>query len=82
MLLLKLEGRLTGPWVEELNRLWNESLAVQGKQQITIDLRETTFADTAGIRLLRAIYAQSGAVILSGTPWTQYLAEEVQRRDA
>ena len=68
--------------MEELSRLWNEILAVQEKQKLTIDLRETTFADAAGIRLLRAIYAQTGAAILSGTPWTQYLAEEVQRRDA
>lgn len=74
---LKLEGRLTGPWVAELGRLWEEKAPAFAQKKLSLDLRETTFADAGGILVLRTIYSQTGAAILSGTPWTQYLAEEV-----
>ena len=35
----------------------------------------------AGIRELKNIYSQTEAEILAGTPWTQYLADEVKRKD-
>ena len=78
-MVLKLEGRLAGPWVAELDRLWRETSRVREGRKLALDLRETTYADVGGIRALRSIYAQTGAAILTGTPWTQYLAEEVQR---
>ncbi len=74
---LKLEGRLAGPWAAELGRLWAEKAAVVTRKKLLLDLRETTFADARGIRILRAIYTETGAEILTGTPWSQYLAEEV-----
>lgn len=81
-MVLKLEGRLAGPWVAELDHLWEKTSPARSGRKLALDLRETTYADAAGIRALRSIYAQSEASILSGTPWTQYLAEEVQRKDA
>jgi len=77
-MVLKLEGRLAGPWVAELNRLWEQKAPARAGKKISLDLRATTFADADGIRSLRAIYNETGADILSGTPWTQYLAEEIQ----
>ncbi len=74
---LKLEGRLAGPWAAELARLWEEKAPAFAQKKLSLDLRETTFADPSGIRILKAIHSQTGAAILSGTPWTQYLAEEV-----
>ena len=74
---LKLAGRLAGPWVAELGRLWEAKAPGVAQKKLSLDLRETTFADANGMRILKAIYAQTGAAILSGTPWTQYLAEEV-----
>jgi len=74
---LKLEGRLAGPWADELGRLWEEKAPVFTEKKLSLDLRETTFADAGGIRILQSIYSQTGAAILAGTPWTQYLAEEV-----
>jgi len=81
-MVLKLEGRLAGPWVAELDRLWEQTSPARGGKKLALDLRETTFADAGGIRTLRLIYSQTGAAILAGTPWTQYLAEEVTRSDA
>ena len=74
---LKLEGRLTGPWVGELARLWEQTLPKRGGKGIALDLRSTTFADAGGIRVLRSIYSQTKAALLTSTPWTQYLAEQV-----
>ncbi|MGA3129787.1 MAG: hypothetical protein ABSD59_03235 [Terracidiphilus sp.] len=74
---LKLEGRLAGPWAVELGRLWEEKSRDIAQKKLSVDLRETTFADASGMRILKAIYSQTGAALLTGTPWTQYLAEEV-----
>jgi len=74
---LKLEGRLAGPWAAELGRLWEEKAPTFTQKKLSLDLRETTFADAGGIRILQTIHSQTGAAILAGTPWTQYLAEEV-----
>jgi anti-anti-sigma regulatory factor len=77
-MVLKLEGRLAGPWVDTLDRLWQQVLPARANRKIALDLRATTYADADGIRSLRTIYTQTGAEILTGTPWTQYLAEEIQ----
>ena len=76
-IVLKLEGRLTGPWVEERDRVWEQTAPTLHARKLSLDLRQTTFADAGGIRILKAIYSQTGARILAGTPWTQYLADEV-----
>jgi anti-anti-sigma regulatory factor len=75
---IKLEGRVTGPWVAELDRLWEQASLTLASRQLAIDLRETTYADADGIRALRAIYSQTQAMVLTSTPWTQYLAEELK----
>lgn len=78
---LKLEGRLTGPWVAELDHLWEKASPARSGRHLSLDLREVTFADDNGIRVLRSIYSETGAAILSGTPLTQYLAEQIKRTD-
>lgn len=78
---IKLEGRVAGPWAVELGRLWEEKAQVVAKKKLSIDLRETTFADAGGMRVLKTIYSQTGAALLTGTPWTEYLAEEVVREE-
>ncbi len=74
---MRLEGRLAGPWAVELGRLWEEKASSVAHKKVSLDLRETTFADARGISILKVIYSQTGAAILTGTPWTQYLAAEV-----
>jgi len=80
-MILKLEGRLTGPWVAELDHLWEKAATVRANRKILLDLRATTFADADGIRALRSIYEQTRADFLTDTPWTKYLAEEIQSTD-
>jgi anti-anti-sigma regulatory factor len=80
-MVVKLEGRIVGPWAAELDRLWTETVPSLASRKVSLDLRETTYADAGGIRVLRAIYSQTEAAILTSTPWTQYLADEVTRKN-
>lgn len=79
-MVIRLEGRLVGPWAAELDRLWSQTSPVLASRPLSLDLREITFADAGGIRALRAIYFQTEAEILTSTPWTEYLADEVTRK--
>lgn len=74
-----LEGRIAGPWAAELDRTWSELAPTIGTQKVSIDLSNTTYADENGIRILHKIYSQTAAELITSTPWTQYLAEEVTR---
>lgn len=46
-----LEGKLIGPWVDELSRLSGEALS--GKKSVTLDLEKVWFVDARGAALLR-----------------------------
>ncbi len=46
-----LEGRLVGPWVEELRRV----VGGIGHRELTIDLGALSFADADGLTLLRSL---------------------------
>lgn len=74
---LKLEGRITGPWAEELERAWVEASQKLGAKKLTIDLRDVTYADARGKGILRNIVSQTNAELVTGTLWTQYLADEI-----
>ena len=47
----QLEGRLVGPWVEELRRLGDQALSEQ--KAVSLDLQRVWFVDRQGIVLLR-----------------------------
>jgi ABC-type transporter Mla MlaB component len=48
---LQLEGKLVGPWVEELQRLSDEALSHQ--KAVSLDLERVSFVDSRGVTLLR-----------------------------
>ena len=48
---LQLEGKLVGPWVEELRRLSEEALSQQ--KNVSLDLEKVWFVDSRGVTLLR-----------------------------
>jgi len=79
---MKLEGRVAGPWADELNRAWLEAAPQCAQKKLIIDLHNVTYADAAGKRALREIYEQTHAEFVSNTPWTQFLVEEVTAQKA
>src|SRR5438445_3953712 len=59
-LLLEVEGRLAGPWVEELERSWQAERQRTSPEGILVRLAHVTFIDEAGKELLSRIF-QAGA---------------------
>jgi anti-anti-sigma regulatory factor len=51
---LRVEGRLTGRWVEELRRTC-ELHALNDGIRLTLDLADVSFADATGIELLKEL---------------------------
>jgi len=79
---MKLEGRVAGPWVAELNRVWVETAPRLASRKLILDLSSVTYADAGGTHVLGQIYAQTRAELLAGTVWTQSLAEQITRNGA
>ena len=79
---IKLEGRIAGPWATELSRTWKERASGLAARKLSLDLRDITFSDADGTQVLRDIYNQTGAELVTGNPWTHFLAEEVMRSSA
>ena len=74
---MRKEGRIAGPWANELDRVWVETAPRLESRKLVIDLHNVTYADANGKQVLRDIYAQTHADLIASTPWTQFLAEEV-----
>jgi anti-anti-sigma regulatory factor len=74
---IKLEGRVAGPWAAELSRAWMETAPQLGQRNLLIDLRNVTYSDAIGKQALQEIYTQTQAKLVTSSPWTQYLAEEI-----
>lgn len=79
---MTLEGRVAGPWVAELKRVWVETASQLANRTMSIDLRNVTYADAPGKQLLRDIYSQTHATLIASSPWAQYLAEEITQSQA
>ena len=58
--LLEVEGRLAGPWVEELARSWEAERRRASPEEIVVRLSNVTFIDDAGKELLSKIF-QAGS---------------------
>jgi hypothetical protein len=76
-LTIRLDGRIAGPWVDELAQAWRESRTLAAGRRTVIDLRNVTYATAEGTELLKEIFLQTRATILAATPWTHSLAQEI-----
>ena len=54
---LYIEGRLAGPWVEELEKCWEREEARPGVRSISVMLGAVTFIDDAGKQLLARMFS-------------------------
>lgn len=73
---IALEGRLGGPWVEELERCWRETKA-SAEGPLVIDLTGVTFVEQAGKTLLKRMW-QEGAELLAAGCCTRSIVDEVR----
>ena len=77
---LRLEGRLAGPWVDELARCWAGVRAGEHAGRIVVDLDGVTFIGAAGKVLLREIH-DGGAALLARDCATKAIVDELKRQD-
>ena len=72
----QLEGKLAGPWVAELERCWQNTLATPGTPAIRFDLTGVTFIDADGKEFLAARYREGAELIVAGC-WMRALVAEM-----
>jgi anti-anti-sigma regulatory factor len=58
---LKLDGKLVAPWISELEAACREALATGSP--VCLDLRDLTFTDAEGARLLASVIRDGAEVI-------------------
>jgi hypothetical protein len=70
---LRVEGRITGPWVEELRTACDVHTS-SDEVQLSLELADVSFVDGAGIVLLKELRTR-GVGLLRATP---HLAEQLK----
>ena len=73
-LVLRLEGQLTGPWVDELRRVCIATTNGTKAPQLVLDLAGVSFLDASGILLLRQLV--TGPVSI--TNYSLFIAEQLK----
>lgn len=73
---LRLEGRLTGPWVDELERTWRAVTSDPNDGRVSVDLTDVTFVGEEGKKLLETMYGEGAKLKASGCV-TRRLVEEI-----
>jgi hypothetical protein len=70
----ELEGKLAGPWVEELHACWRD--ATGGGQPVKVLLCAVTFVDKQGKSLLTEMY-RSGAELVAEGCMNKAIVDEI-----
>ena len=73
--IFELEGKLAGPWVDELEKCWRQALGHD--RQIRVVLKTVAFIDAAGRRLLTDMHRQGTDLVAHGC-MTKAIVEEVK----
>lgn len=75
---LELEGKLTGPWVQELENCWRGVIA---DRRVRVRLKAVAFIDDAGRKLLAEMHQQGTELVGEGC-MTKAIVEEIVRTGA
>lgn len=74
---LKVEGRLRGPWVDELKRSWSDLSRRHPARSIVVDLTDVTSIDSEGNKLLRTM-SREGAKFQCGH-LMRFILDQIKR---
>jgi anti-anti-sigma regulatory factor len=74
-LTFQLEGKLAGPWVQELEACWHKTLAGRRRQIVRVDLTSVTFLDAAGKKFLGTLHAAGAEFVAVGCAMKAVIAE-------
>jgi ABC-type transporter Mla MlaB component len=75
---LNVEGKLVGPWVNELERCWQKIVAVHPPQLVRINLSAVGFIDSEGKQLLCRM-RREGAVLVPTGCFMKSIVDEIER---
>ena len=70
-----LEGKLVGPWVQELEKCWEHALAADPSRAVLVNLAAVTFIDCAGRELLSRMRRQGARLLSNGVLINAIVAE-------
>ena len=73
-----LQGRLIGPWASELKASWKGHDDANGRARV-VDLREVTFIDASGEKVLMRMM-QDDAQFIAGGVYATHVIENLQAR--
>lgn len=76
---LVLEGSFSGPWVAEVESVWQRTSPGQKSRRVRVDLSGVTFVSEEGKQLLEQIWV-SGAEIVSSDLLTEALVDELSHK--
>ena len=76
-LTLCLAGKLAGPWVDELQQVWNSARREGSTGKITVDLFNVTFVDEKGKEILASMLDE-GAQFENPQLLTRYIVDELK----
>ena len=62
----------------ELDRAWEEVAPRVDGKKLSLDVRDLTYSDAAGKKVLRTIFSRSHAEFITSSNWSQYLADEIK----
>ena len=74
-LVLQLEGRLVGAWVDELEACWLAARPSRHRRSLRVDLRGVCQVDDRGRELLGRLYADRAAFVASGCVMPELIRE-------
>lgn len=75
---INVEGKLVGPWVNELERCWQKIVAVHPPQLVRINLSAVGFIDSEGKQLLCRM-RREGAVLVPTGCFMKSIVDEIER---
>ena len=70
-----IEGKLVGPWVEELEKCWESVLAAEPSSTMLVNLTAVTFIDHEGRELLTRMWRQGVRLLSAGCLINAIVAE-------
>jgi translation initiation factor 2 gamma subunit (eIF-2gamma) len=74
-LTFQLEGKLAGPWVQELEKCWQNCESCEDTRAIRFDLTGLTFIDAPGKELLKALSCSGVKLMATGCLMRAVVAE-------
>lgn len=75
---LRVEGKLVGPWVRELERCWQKAVAERPSQIVRINLSAVGFIDSQGKQLLCRMHKQGAELVPTGC-FMKSIVDEIER---